>query len=95
MHTFEKAGTYNVILTAIDTSNQNASDSAEINVGAAPPPNPSVEIMPSSIVGFAPATIDFEASVIGQHVWNWLKLFALYLHMGRVGFMTFLVRDGG
>jgi hypothetical protein len=30
-----------------------------------------------------------------QHVWNWLKLFVLYLHMGRVGFMTFLVRDGG
>lgn len=32
-----------------------------------------------------------------QHVWNWLKLFLLYLHMGtdRVRFMTFLVRDGG
>jgi putative transposase len=31
----------------------------------------------------------------GQHVWNWLKLFVFYLHMRRVGFMTFLVRDGG
>jgi putative transposase len=32
-----------------------------------------------------------------QHVWNWLKLFVLYLHMrtDRVRFMTFLVRDGG
>ena len=32
-----------------------------------------------------------------QHVWNWLKLFVLYLHMGtdRVRFMTFLVRNGG
>ena len=32
-----------------------------------------------------------------QHVWNWLKLFILYLHMrrDRVQFMTFLVRDGG
>jgi PKD repeat protein len=66
VHTFEKAGAYNVILTAIDTSNQNASDSVEINVGAAPPPYPSVEIMLSSIVGFAPATFDFEASVIGS-----------------------------
>jgi PKD repeat protein len=75
VHTFEKAGTYNVILTAIDTSNQNASDSAEINVGAAaPPPYPSVEIMPSSIVGFAPATFDFEASVIGgtePYTYSW------------------------
>lgn len=32
-----------------------------------------------------------------QHVWNWLKLFVLYLHMGmdRARFMTFLVWDGG
>ena len=32
-----------------------------------------------------------------QHVWNWLKLFLLYLHMGmdRVRFMTLLVRNGG
>ena len=32
-----------------------------------------------------------------QHVWNWLKLFVLYLHMGtdRVRFMAFLVRNGG
>jgi len=32
-----------------------------------------------------------------QHVWNWLELFLLYLHMGadRMRFMTFLARDGG
>lgn len=32
-----------------------------------------------------------------QHVWNWLKLFLLYLHMDadRIRFMTFLARDGG
>ncbi len=30
-----------------------------------------------------------------QHVWNWLKLFILYLHMGtdRIQFITFLVTD--
>jgi PKD repeat protein len=32
LHTFEEAGTYNVTLAAIDTDNQNASDSIEINV---------------------------------------------------------------
>jgi PKD repeat protein len=74
VHTFEQAGTYNVILAAIDTSNQNASDSVEINVGAPAPPDPLVEIMPSSIVGFAPATFDFEASVIGgtePYTYSW------------------------
>ncbi len=32
-----------------------------------------------------------------QHVWKWLKLFVLYLHMGadRIRFMMFLVRNGG
>jgi putative transposase len=32
-----------------------------------------------------------------QHVWNWLKLFLLYLRMGadRIRFMTYLVMDGG
>jgi putative transposase len=32
-----------------------------------------------------------------QHVWNWLKLFVLYFHMGmdRKRFMMFLARDGG
>jgi putative transposase len=32
-----------------------------------------------------------------QHVWNWLKLFILYLHIGkyRIQFITFLVTDGG
>ncbi|HXG07080.1 MAG TPA: hypothetical protein VNI77_07125 [Nitrososphaera sp.] len=32
-----------------------------------------------------------------QHVWNWLKLFLLYSHMGTdMGrFMSFLARDGG
>jgi transposase-like protein len=32
-----------------------------------------------------------------QHVWNWLKLFILYLHMGmdRIRFTTILVRIGG
>ena len=31
------------------------------------------------------------------HVWNWLKLFVLYLHMrmDRKWFMTFLIRNGG
>jgi hypothetical protein len=31
-----------------------------------------------------------------QHVWNWLKLFVLYLHMGidRIQFITFLVTNG-
>jgi hypothetical protein len=30
-------------------------------------------------------------------VWNWLKLFLLYLHMGadRMRFVSFLARDGG
>jgi putative transposase len=32
-----------------------------------------------------------------QHVWNWLKLFLLYLHVGmdRKRFTSFLVRNGG
>jgi putative transposase len=32
-----------------------------------------------------------------QHVWNWLKLFVLYFHMGmdRMRFMMFLSMDGG
>jgi putative transposase len=32
-----------------------------------------------------------------QHVWNWLKLFIIYLHMGmdRIRFMTFLAIAGG
>lgn len=32
-----------------------------------------------------------------QHVWNWLKLFILYLHIGkyRIQFITFLLTDGG
>jgi putative transposase len=32
-----------------------------------------------------------------QHVWNWLKLFILYLHIGkyRIQFITFLMTDGG
>ncbi|HEX7031619.1 MAG TPA: hypothetical protein VF172_01330, partial [Nitrososphaera sp.] len=32
-----------------------------------------------------------------QHVWNWLKLFLLYLQMGadRMRFVSFLARDGG
>jgi len=32
-----------------------------------------------------------------QHIWNWLKLFVLYIHMDmdRIRFMIFLVMDGG
>jgi putative transposase len=32
-----------------------------------------------------------------QHVWNWLRLFVLFLHMkmNRIRFMTFLIMDGG
>ena len=32
-----------------------------------------------------------------QHIWNWLKLFVLYLHVGmdRMRFMMFLSMDGG
>jgi transposase-like protein len=32
-----------------------------------------------------------------EHVWNWLKLFIIYLHMGmdRIRFMTFLAIGGG
>jgi transposase-like protein len=32
-----------------------------------------------------------------QHVWNWLKLLVLYLHVGkyRIQFITFLVTDRG
>lgn len=32
-----------------------------------------------------------------QHVWNWLKLFLLYLHVDadRLRFTTFLIRDDG
>ena len=32
-----------------------------------------------------------------QHIWNWLKLFVLYVHMDmdRIRFMIFLVMDGG
>ena len=41
-HTFEEAGTYNVTLAAIDTDNQNASDSIEINVEE-PAPEEDVE----------------------------------------------------
>jgi PKD repeat protein len=36
LHTFEEAGTYNVTLTATDTSNQDASDSIEISVEEPP-----------------------------------------------------------
>lgn len=66
VHTFDEPGTYNVTLAATDSSNQNVSDSIVINVGAAPPPpSPSVEIIPSSMVGITPATFNFEANVIG------------------------------
>jgi len=32
-----------------------------------------------------------------KHVWNWLKLFLMYLHLGadRIRFMTYLTMDGG
>jgi hypothetical protein len=32
-----------------------------------------------------------------RHVWNWLRLFLLYLHVGtdRMRFMMFLSMDGG
>jgi PKD repeat protein len=43
-HTFEEAGTYNVSLAAIDTDNQNVSDSIEISVEEPPPPPPPTTI---------------------------------------------------
>lgn len=73
-HTFEQAGTYNVSLNVTDTSNQTAFDSMEITVEEALP-IASVEITSNGTEGIAPATFEFETSVVGgtgpyTYLWN-------------------------
>jgi PKD repeat protein len=70
-HTFEEAGTYNVTLAAIDTDNQNVSDSIEISVEE-PPLSPTTitepltaEIISNATQAFAPATIRLDANITG------------------------------
>jgi PKD repeat protein len=70
LHTFDEAGTYNVTLTAIDTDNQNASDSIEISVEEPPPPTTITEPLTAEIIsngtqGVVPATFEFEANITG------------------------------
>ncbi|HEX6280964.1 MAG TPA: PKD domain-containing protein, partial [Nitrososphaera sp.] len=71
LHTFEEAGTYNVVVTVTDENEQEASDNLEITVNEPPPPIPPItitepltaEIISNATEGFAPATFEFEATI--------------------------------
>jgi PKD repeat protein len=80
LHTFEEAGTHNVTLAATDTDDQNASDSIEINVEAAPPPPAAITdplivgIISNGTQGVAPASFEFQANITGgtePYTINW------------------------
>src|SRR5215218_6128357 len=70
LHTFEEAGTYNVVVTGTDENGQEASDNLEITVNEPPPPTTITEPLTVGIIsngteGVAPATFEFQANLTG------------------------------
>src|SRR5829696_7500380 len=73
LHTFEEAGTYNVVVTGTDENGQEASDNLEITVNEPPPPPPPTTITEPLTVGIisngtesvVPATFEFQANLTG------------------------------
>src|SRR5215216_1441576 len=83
LHTFEEAGTYNVVVTGTDENGQEASDNLEITVNEPPPLPPpttiteplTVGIISNGTEGVVPATFEFQANLTGgtepyTYVWN-------------------------
>src|SRR5829696_7630108 len=83
LHTFEEAGTYNVVVTGTDENGQEASDNLEITVNEPPPPPPpttiteplTVGIISNGTEGVVPATFEFQANLTGgtepyTYIWN-------------------------
>jgi PKD repeat protein len=70
LHTFEEAGTYNVVVTGTDENGQEASDNLEITVNEPPSPPPITEPLTAEIIsnateGIAPATFEFQSNLTG------------------------------
>src|SRR5829696_8621524 len=83
LHTFEEAGTYNVVVTGTDENGQEASDNLEITINEPPPPPPPTTITEPLTVGIisngtesvVPATFEFQANLTGgtepyTYIWN-------------------------
>jgi PKD repeat protein len=86
VHTFEEAGTYNVVVTVTDENGQEASNNLEITVNEPlplplPTPTPTITepltvgIISNGTEGVAPATFEFEADITGgtepyTYLWN-------------------------
>ena len=80
LHTFEEAGTYNVVVTGTDENGQEASDNLEITVNEPPPPTTITEPLTVGIIsngteGVVPATFEFQANLTGgtepyTYIWN-------------------------
>src|SRR5829696_5407350 len=83
LHTFEEAGTYNVVVTGTDENGQEASDNLEITVNEPPPPPPpttiteplTVGIISNGTEGVVPATFEFQANLTGgtepyTYIWD-------------------------
>src|SRR5215210_2657321 len=83
LHTFEEAGTYNVVVTGTDENGQEASDNLEITVNEPPPPSPpttiteplTVGIISNGTEGVVPATFEFQANLTGgtepyTYIWD-------------------------
>src|SRR5215216_211515 len=70
LHTFEEAGTYNVVVTGTDENGQEASDNLEITVNEPPPPTTITEPLTVGIISngtesVVPATFEFQANLTG------------------------------
>jgi tetratricopeptide (TPR) repeat protein len=73
-HTFDQAGTYNVVLTVRDSEDQTASDSIEIIVTAEEPNLLTAEIISSDTQGVVPATFQFRGDIEGgtePYTYSW------------------------
>jgi PKD repeat protein len=80
LHTFEEAGTYNVVVTGTDENGQEASDNLEITVNEPPPPTTITEPLTVGIISngtesVAPATFEFQTNLTGgtepyTYIWN-------------------------
>src|SRR5215217_4627134 len=80
LHTFEEAGTYNVVVTGTDENGQEASDNLEITVNEPPPPTTITEPLTVGIISngtesVVPATFEFQANLTGgtepyTYIWN-------------------------